>query len=91
MAKIIGRPTVQLTIALELTEEEAGLLCAIAGYGWQDFQKVFKERLGKHYLEQYERVGPALFHTLYQDLDGYIKQAQRSRAEFCKPSASEGE
>lgn len=39
-------------IYLELTEGEAGCLDAICGYGHEDFLKVFKEKLGSHYIER---------------------------------------
>ena len=85
MAKIIGKPTVQLTVWIELNENEVGLLNAIAGYGWEPFAKVFKEKLGSAYLERYEQAGPELFELLFQKLSGQINMASDARRVFDPP------
>ena len=53
---------------IKFTAKEALLLSDIAGYGAEAFLKVFKEKLGKHYIEQHEEAIFPLFDKLFQEL-----------------------
>lgn len=64
MAKIIGQGTLKAEIVLVLSEEEAGALDALVGYGFQPFKEVFYEKLGKAYMEKYERGLKSLFESV---------------------------
>lgn len=48
-------------ITVELTESEARAFDAITGYGFDEFLKVFKQHLGKHYIEPHEQGAKSLF------------------------------
>ena len=64
MAKIEGRPSISASIVIVLTEEEAGALDALAGYGTDQFLKVFYEKIGKSYLEPYADGLRSLFESV---------------------------
>lgn len=48
--------TVRYECTLRLTEAEMRALDALTGYGFRPFLKVFYERMGRHYLEPYEKA-----------------------------------
>ncbi len=54
MAKIIGRPNVNLNLTFEVNEAEARALEDLAGYGDDAFIAAFYEKLGKCYMEKHE-------------------------------------
>ncbi len=54
MAKIIGRPNVNLELDFSINEAEARALEDLAGYGDDAFIKAFYEKLGKCYMEKHE-------------------------------------
>ena len=64
MAKIIGQGTLKAEIVLVLSEEEAGALDALVGYGFTAFRNVFYEKLGKAYMEKYESGLKSLFESV---------------------------
>ena len=82
MAKVTGRPTVELVITIELTEAEAGALDAIVGYGGKPFLDAFYEKMGRAYLEPYEAGVLSLFDSLRGKLDGQITRAREARNVF---------
>jgi hypothetical protein len=79
--KIQGIPTVKLDIAIRLTEEEAGALGAMAGYGDDAFIRVFYEHLGRAYMEKYE-AGLRSFLKTARGLDAWILRADKARKAF---------
>lgn len=64
MAKVIGYGKVTGEVTLLLTEEEAGALDALVGYGFQPFRDAFYEKMGKAYLQPYEKGLKSLFETV---------------------------
>lgn len=60
--------TVQFKLNLELTENEARAWDAIVGYGFDAFIKVFKEKLGSHYISPYEADAKKMFEDTRQEL-----------------------
>ncbi len=64
MAFIDGRPTVKMQITIVLSEDEAGALDALAGYGTDAFLKVFYEHMGKAYLKPFEAGLRSLFDSV---------------------------
>ncbi|GAG09337.1 unnamed protein product, partial [marine sediment metagenome] len=53
--KLHNEVTVHYECTLRLTEEEMRALDALTGYGFRPFLKVFYEKMGRHYLEPYEK------------------------------------
>jgi len=82
MAKVEGRPTVKLEIVLVLTEEEAGALDALSGYGPENFLKVFYKELGKSYLEEYENGLRSLFKSVRELVSPHLESAEKARKTF---------
>jgi hypothetical protein len=81
---------VQLQVSLTLDEEELRALDAIAGYGADEFLKVFYDMLGRAYLEPYERGVRRLFEAvrgcavLARDADECREFMERSKTERLK-------
>lgn len=67
MAKLGNNGVVSSEILITLSEEEAGALDAIAGYGADSFLEVFYAKLGKAYLEPYEKGLRSLFNSVHGD------------------------
>lgn len=72
--------TVETKILLELTEGEAGALDAICGYDHEAFLRVFKDSLGKSYIEEYEDHIKPLFEKA-RKLHIAVKRLQDIRKE----------
>lgn len=62
---------------IKFTSEEALLLSDIAGYGAEPFLKHFKDKLGKHYIEQHEKAIVPLFRKLYNELQAHHGKLER--------------
>lgn len=54
--KLLNKVTVHYKCTLQLTEDEMRALDAVTGYGFQPFLKVFYEKMGRHYLQPYEKA-----------------------------------
>jgi hypothetical protein len=82
--KIQGYPTVGLAVTIVLTEAEAGALDAIAGYGADNFLKVFYQHLGESYLQPYEAGLRSLFESARREIPGLLVRADQARKCFIK-------
>lgn len=85
MAKITGRPSISASVTIELTEEEAGALDAIVGYGVDPFLEAFYEKLGKSYLQPFEAGLRSLFESVRcgpGSVQGVLDRARAARAVF---------
>lgn len=82
MAKIQGRPSVVLTATLVLTKHELGALEALAGYGTDEFLKIFYEHMGKHYLRPHEAGLRSLFESVREHVPRLIRRAEDAEAVF---------
>lgn len=85
MAKIGCRPNISATITLHLSEEEAGALDALVGYGFKPFIEAFYKHLGKAYLEPYEAGLRSLFESVRSgdaSVSGFLQKANEARAVF---------
>lgn len=60
--------TVEFKLNLELTENEARAWDAIVGYGFEAFIRVFKEKLGSHYISPYKKECKKMFEDTRQEL-----------------------
>jgi len=80
--KIQGRPAIDLDIIIRLNEQEARFLDALVGYGWEGFIKVFREKLGKAYIEPYEKAGKELFETIRNELPSILHDIDKARSTF---------
>jgi hypothetical protein len=64
MATIQGFPTITGHITIRLSEEEAGALDALVGYGAEEFLKAFYQHLGQAYLKPHESGLKSLFESV---------------------------
>lgn len=85
MAKIGCNPQISATITLLLSEQEAGALDALVGYGFESFRDAFYKHLGKAYLEPYEAGLKSLFESVRAgegSVSSFLRKAQEARAVF---------
>lgn len=80
--KIEQRPKVECDCTLRLTEGEMRFLDALVGYGWDSFINVFREKLGKSYIRDYEVHGKALFEQIRSDFPFILRRADEARQVF---------
>lgn len=68
MAKLVAfKPQVTVTATLTLDHQEIAALDALAGYGTDEFLKVFYGKLGEAYLRPHEAGLRSLFETVRGD------------------------
>jgi hypothetical protein len=85
MAKIEGRGTLKAEVVLVLSEEEAGALDALAGYGDDSFIECFYKHMGRVYLEPYERGLRSLLKSVRTGegcVSSILGRAQKARRIF---------
>lgn len=83
MAEFKMQPTVQAKFVLVLSEQEAGALHQLTGYGTDQFLEVFYKHLGKAYLGPYEQGLRSLFESIKsQGYEGQIERLEEARAVF---------
>lgn len=90
MAILIECPTLELKIVLELTEDEAMALDALAGYGTDSFLQTFYELMGRAYLEPHEAGLRSLFTAVREVIPNYRNRAQEARKIFDGKKIREG-
>lgn len=85
MAQIEGRGTLSASVVMVLSEEEAGALDALAGYGIDPFLAVFYEKMGKSYLQKYEAGLRSLFKSIHggdASVELILQRAKSAREVF---------
>lgn len=82
MAKIIGKPNIDLKFQFEINEAEARALDALVGYGDDAFIKHFYETLGKCYMENHEKGLREFFQSIRQSVPGILSQLGKARSAF---------
>ncbi len=76
------RVEIKANIVLELTEQEARALDGIFGYNVDVFLKVFKERMGSHYVERYEDGVRSLHQTIRGVLARPLSDIDKARKQI---------
>ncbi len=79
MARLISTPRLDLNIQFELSYQEAAALDALAGYGHDEFLKVFYEKMGKHYLQPHENGLRSLFKSVREQLPAIVSRFEDAR------------
>lgn len=79
MATLQGNPKLTLSITLNLSEEEARALEAIAVYGPETVLKVCYEHLARESLERYENGIRTLFASVNSILPSILHRADKAR------------
>jgi len=80
--EIISKSTQEFGVLLILTEAEAGALNDIVGYGYDTFMKVFKEKLGEHYISKHEKGAKSLFETVTKEMPKHMARFDEARKIF---------
>lgn len=73
MAKITHRPEVNLQVAFVVDESEARALEALAGYSIDSFIETFYVKMGRSYLQPYEKG----LRTFLASINSVVKPALR--------------
>lgn len=81
MARIIGKPTTELHITLELTYDEAKALEALAGYGTNPFVEAFFKVMGKAYLQPHVK-GLASVFDVFRGLPSITDRYEKAQEVF---------
>ena len=85
MAKLEGKAEIAVSISITLSEAEMGALDALAGYGTDEFLKVFYEKMGRSYLEPYEKGLRSLFDAVRNgpcNVGSVLNRARDARKAF---------
>jgi hypothetical protein len=82
MAKIIGKPRVELRVWIGLEEEEARALDALVGYGDAAFISTFYEKLGRAYMEKHEAGLRSLFASVREFMPAILNTADEAQKVF---------
>lgn len=91
MAMIWGRPTIQLKLGVEFSEDEARALYEITQHDVDCFIKTFYDRMGKNYLEKHEQGMRSLFDSFTREAGLWLNKVDAARKTFNeeqKPHAS---
>lgn len=70
----------EVTVLLELDESEVRALEGIFGYNVESFLKVFYEKMGRTYVEPYEKGVRSLHATIRQQLGKPIRAVGQARS-----------
>lgn len=79
MVDISIETSVSITATLTLNEGQLRALDALAGYGDEAFLKAFYVKLGKHYMQPFERDLRELFALVRSDVGPAIKGIKEAR------------
>jgi sarcosine oxidase delta subunit len=80
--KIISQAKQEFTVILQLTEDEARALHDITAYGYDAFMSVFKEKLGKAYIEKHEKGSKSLFEVVRDVMPQHFHKIDTARNAF---------
>ena len=84
MAKITGKPTIELSLTFTINEKEARALDALVGYGDDAFIKAFKDNLGKAYIDGNEEGLREFFTSIRSMMPNYLNKINNARGIFNK-------
>lgn len=84
MAKLNSHPVIHLSITLELTEEEARALEALASYGADTFLTHFKQTISANFARDHGSAVRSLFASARTILPEYFARLDAARREFSK-------
>jgi hypothetical protein len=73
---------VEITATLELTEGQLRALDALVGYGDDAFFRAFYVKLGKHYMQPFERDMRDLFSQIRQNVPKALREIKEVREQL---------
>lgn len=74
--------TVSITATLTLNEGQLRALDALAGYGDEPFLKAFYVKLGKHYMQPFERDLRELFKLVREEVPAALSCIDEARKQL---------
>lgn len=77
--KISTKASVSFSVTLELNEQAARALDAMAGYGADKFLEVFYEKLGRHYMRPHEQGLRELLKITKNELPSQLRAIDEAR------------
>jgi hypothetical protein len=80
MAKANSKPVLSVSITIEVNEEEARALDALAGYGDNSFIEMFYKSLGKHYMQPYEKGLRSFLTTIRSAVAPALNDVDKARS-----------
>jgi hypothetical protein len=82
--KITARPNINLELHFSINEKEARGLNALTCYDIEQFLKIFKQYMGKHYIEKdgAEEGLREFFKECYQKTSGYLAKLDEAKRVF---------
>lgn len=69
-------------VLIEFNEIEARAMHDIVGYGAEAFLKVFKEKLGSHYINQHEKGLITFFERLRTELPRHFAKLDKAKEAY---------
>lgn len=88
MSELKITTTAQITATLELNEGQLRALDALAGYGANAFFKAFYIKLGKAYMQPFEKDMRELFALIHNDVPTALANIETMRKTFNLPKSS---
>lgn len=82
MTKLIPKAKVTFELTMTISERAAHALDALAGYGDDEFLKVFYAKLGQHYLKPHEGALRELFAAVRAQLPSQLHAVKEARAKL---------
>jgi hypothetical protein len=84
--KITARPEVKLKLVFEIDESEALGLDALVGYNYDSFLNLFKEGMGKAYIERADAQEGLrrFFESCRKEIPQFLSRLDSARKEFNK-------
>lgn len=82
MATFTPKPTLKMSITIEISEEEARAINEMTCYGTDQFIKAFYENLGKSYMEKHERGLRSFLDSARAQIGGIVSQITEARKIF---------
>lgn len=79
---------VSITATLQLTEGQLRALDALAGYGSDAFLKAFYVKLGKHYMQPFERDLRELFAMIHSEVPQALAGVKEAKEKLGLPASS---
>lgn len=77
-----SQSTMEFTVLMKLTEGEARALDALVSYGHKAFLEVFYEKLGRHYMQPYEKDLISLFDSIHSNIPKHLQKIDKARKVF---------
>jgi len=82
------KSSVSATLVFEMSEDEARAFHDIVAYGTDAFLDVFKEKLGKHYIQKHENGLRTLFAAVYEQFPQHLYKIEAARKAFFETNPS---